>query len=98
METSKLWYRVDRRRINFIKFIFEAYEGLAVVTTFKATTGLIRLAIAPGCEAIAREIMGDLSRSILIEPAAPEDTPRGYAPEDTPRGYAQRIRPEDTNR
>ncbi len=74
METSKRWYRVDRRRINFIKFIFEAYEGVAVVTTLKATTGLIRLAIAPGCEAFAQEIMGDLSRSILIEPVAPDDT------------------------
>jgi hypothetical protein len=74
METSKQMYRVDRRRINFIKFIFEAYEGIAVVTTIEAATGLIRLAIAPGCEAIAQEIMGDLSRSFLIEPVAPDDT------------------------
>lgn len=70
METSKQMYRVDRRRINFIKFIFEAYEGIAVVTTIEAATGLVRLAIAPGCEEIAQEIMGDLSRSLLIEPVA----------------------------
>jgi len=70
METSKLTYRVDRRRISFIKFVFEAYEGVAVITTLDAAAGLIRLAIAPGCEEVAREVMGDLSRSILIEPVA----------------------------
>jgi hypothetical protein len=74
METSKQMYRVDRRRISFIKFIFEAYEGIAVVTTIDAASGLIRLAIAPGCEAVAQEVMGDLSRSILIEPAKSGET------------------------
>ena len=71
METSKQTYRVDRRRISFIKFVFEAYEGVAVVTTLDAAEGLIRLAIAPGCEGIAQEVMGDLSRSIMIEPVEP---------------------------
>ena len=74
METSKLKYRVDRRRISFIKFVFEAYEGVALVTTLDAAAGLIRLAIAPGCEAIAREVMIDLSRTILIEPVEPDVT------------------------
>ncbi len=68
METSKRTYRVDRRRISLIKFVFEAYEGVAVVTTLDAATGLIRLSIAPGCEAVAHEVMEDLSRSIMMEP------------------------------
>ncbi|MGD9008509.1 MAG: DUF4911 domain-containing protein, partial [Desulfobacteraceae bacterium] len=33
MRTTKQLYRVDRRQISMIRFIFEAYEGLAVVTT-----------------------------------------------------------------
>jgi len=68
METSKQTYRVDRRRISFIKFVFEAYEGVAVITTLDAAAGLIRLAIAPGCETVAQEVMRDLSRSIMVEP------------------------------
>jgi len=68
MNTSKQLYRVDRRRINLIRFVFEAYEGLAVVTTLDAASGLISLAVAPGCEPTAREVMDDLSREMLIAP------------------------------
>jgi hypothetical protein len=67
MNTERHYYRVDRRRINFIRFIFEAYEGLAVVSTIHATAGLIALAVAPGCSAMADGIMQDLGRHIMIE-------------------------------
>ncbi len=68
METSWQYYRVDRRQISFIKFIFEAYEGLAIVTTIDAATGMIVLRVAPGCEATADGVMADLGKKILIEP------------------------------
>lgn len=67
MNTERNYYRVDRRRINFIRFIFEAYEGLAVVSTIEAITGLIALAVAPGCSLAAERIMQDLGRHIMIE-------------------------------
>lgn len=67
METTRLFFRVDRRQINFVRFIFEAYEGLAVVTTLDAATGHIGLAVAPGCEEMAGRIMEDLGRQIRIE-------------------------------
>ena len=70
METTSLYYRVDRRQINFVRFIFEAYEGLAVVTTLDAAKGHIGLAVAPGCEAMAGRIMEDLARQIRIEARA----------------------------
>jgi hypothetical protein len=68
MQTTKQLYRVDRRQINMIRFIFEAYEGLAVVTTVDATAGIVSLSVAPGCEDTAQTIMDDLARDILIEP------------------------------
>ncbi len=68
METTWQYYRVDRRQISFIKFIFEAYEGLAIVTTIDAATGMIVLRVAPGCEAMADGVMSDLGKKILIEP------------------------------
>lgn len=71
MQTAKLYYRVDRRQINFIRFVIEAYEGIAVVTTLDRTQGLIGVAVAPGCEAIVRAVISDLGRSVMIEPAAP---------------------------
>ncbi len=68
MKTSKRVYRVDRRRISMIKFIFEAYEGLAMVTTLDSEAGVIALFIAPGCEKMAESVISDLSRNFLIEP------------------------------
>lgn len=67
MRTTKQLYRVDRRQISMIRFIFEAYEGLAVVTTVDPAAGVVSLSVAPGCEDTATSIMDDLARDILIE-------------------------------
>jgi hypothetical protein len=75
MRTVEQFYRVDRRRISLIKFIFEAYEGLAVVTTHDPAAGIIALRVAPGCEETARAVMLDLARDFLVEscvPASPQ--------------------------
>jgi hypothetical protein len=78
METIRQLYRVDRRRISFMKFVFEAYDGLAVVTTLDAAAGIIALRVAPGCEAMAESVVMDLGRRFMIEPAAAAaDIPKG---------------------
>ncbi len=61
------YYRVDRREISFLKFIVEAYEGVALVRTVDPGNGLIALHIAPGCESDVDVILKDLGRNILIE-------------------------------
>ena len=68
--TIKQRYRVDRRKIAFIRFILEAYDGLAVVTTLDAEAGLIEFQIAPGCEQDLAMILQDLNQEILMEPAS----------------------------
>lgn len=68
MRTIRKYYRVDRRRINMLRFVFEAYEGIAVVTTLDPAQGLIVLAIAPGCEQIVQDVMVDLGRRFMLEP------------------------------
>lgn len=67
MNTVQQLYRVDRHRISLIKFTFEAYEGLAVVTTLDATAGIIVLKVAPGCEEMARAVLMDLGKTFLVE-------------------------------
>jgi hypothetical protein len=59
-------FRVDKTRIGFIKFIFEAYEGVAVATTLDARTGHIRLAIAPDLAEEAFQIIGDLKKDFAF--------------------------------
>ena len=68
-ETVKRYYRVDRREIAFIKFILEAYDGLAVMETLDPMAGMVVFHIAPGCEADVDMILQDLKRDIVIEPA-----------------------------
>jgi hypothetical protein len=69
VDTTKQYYRVDRRKIAFIKFILEAYDGLAIVKTLDPEKGLVEVRIAPGCEQDVELILQDLKRDIMIEPA-----------------------------
>jgi len=66
LETIIERYRVDRREIAFIKFIFEAYDGIAGLTTLDPAGGIIRLHIAAGCEEQVHRILQELKKTILI--------------------------------
>ncbi|HKK99095.1 MAG TPA: DUF4911 domain-containing protein [Desulfotignum sp.] len=67
MTTLQREFLVDRTRIGFIKFIFEAYEGVAVITTLNAQTGHVRMAIAPGLAEDAFQIIADLKKDFLFD-------------------------------
>jgi hypothetical protein len=66
LKTIERYYRVDRREIAFIKFIFEAYDGIAGMRTTDPARGIIKLHIAPGCEEQVVRILQDLKKEILI--------------------------------
>ena len=61
-------YRIDRSQIHFIKFILEGYDGIGVVRTLDADTGLIEVLVAPGCLADAEGILRHLGREIALKP------------------------------
>jgi hypothetical protein len=67
MQTIQRFFRVERSQIAFIKFIFEAYEGIACLSTIDRHAGLVSLKIAPGCEATACSLMDELKKTIRIE-------------------------------
>lgn len=68
MQTIQKYFRVDRREICFLRYIFEAYDGIAVMTTIDPQAGFVRLHISPGCEEDVGIIIQDLKKSIMIEP------------------------------
>jgi len=70
-ETIKRYYRIDRREIAFLRFIFEAYDGLAIIETIDPVAGALVLHIAPGCEPDVEMILGDLKKDILMEAVQP---------------------------
>ena len=72
MKTTEQYYRVDRREIAFMKFIFEAYDGIAGMRTTDPAKGIIKLHIATGCKEQVERILQDLEKEILIQRLATE--------------------------
>ena len=66
--TGKLYF-IEKKSVGFVKFIFEAYDGIAVVETIDRSTSLIKLHVAPGCEPDVDDLINELKKEILIEPA-----------------------------
>ena len=71
------YYRVDRSRIAFVKFILEACDGIATMSTVDPQKGIVLFRVAPGCEPDFNHVLSDLKKEILFEewdPAALEQT------------------------
>ena len=66
MRTIHREYIVDKTRIGFIRFIFEAHEGVAVPTTLDPQAGHIKLAIAPDRLASALLIVDALKKDFMF--------------------------------
>ena len=59
--------RVDKREIGFMKFIFEAYDGIANLTTIDSEKGIVSINIPDGCEKYVNELLDVMKRDIFIE-------------------------------
>ena len=73
LTTTTRIYRMDRRQISFVKFILEAYDNTAVLTTLDAGEGLVRITVAQGCEKIVEDIIHSLMDEIEIVPIDDEN-------------------------
>jgi hypothetical protein len=67
MQCQKKYVRVDKRQIGFMKFIFEAYDGIANLTTIDAALGIVSINIPKGCDEVVDNLLKTLGRDILIE-------------------------------
>jgi len=72
LEITKRYYRVERKDISFLKFIFEAYDGIAVITTVDRPEGIIMFRIPPGCENDVDTVLQDLGKNMMIEEYIPD--------------------------
>lgn len=68
LKTIEKHYRIDRREIGFLRFIIEAYDGIAVLRTLDPERGVVALHIPPGCEGDVEMILRDFKGDIMIEP------------------------------
>jgi len=67
LKTTRQYYRINRRDISFLRFIFEAYDGLAVISTVDPQQGIISVTTAPGCRHETEAIILGLKDEIMIE-------------------------------
>ena len=68
VKTTRRCYRVDRRQISFVKFIIEAYDNVAVLSTLDPRQGVVQVIIAPGCETMVDGIIAGLAEDIDVVP------------------------------
>jgi hypothetical protein len=66
---------MDRHQIHFLRFLLEAYEGVAVLSTVDNAAGLVSFFIAPGREAEAGELVSILKDRMMLEPMLPDEDP-----------------------
>lgn len=67
MKTIARYYHVDRRDIVFIRYIFEAYDGIAVVSTVSSEKDIIVIYTAPGCEEEVASVVFDLCQKLKMD-------------------------------
>lgn len=67
MKVTKKYYRVKPSDIVFIRYILEAHDGLAVISTLPEAKDTIVLRIAPGCEEDVLQIVSGLKNEISME-------------------------------
>ena len=67
VKTIQKYLRVDRSFIAFLRFVLEACDGVATMTTLDPIRGRVVLNIAPGCEAEVEGILNGLDERITME-------------------------------
>jgi hypothetical protein len=66
-----IFLRVARPDIAFVKFVFESYEGVAVVRTLDRRAAVIVVMVSGDFLDIARGILGSLRESVHLEEIPP---------------------------
>jgi hypothetical protein len=83
----KRYFLLDRRDVAYLKFILEAYEGLATLSTLERTgeEALVRLTVLPSCAADLESLINALRQDIAMTETAP---PPGGDAESKERDHA----------
>ena len=61
---------MDRSQINYIKYILEAHDNVAIMSTIDSKQAIVQLRIAPGCERLVSDMMNALSVEFTVRPIA----------------------------
>jgi hypothetical protein len=74
VETHKRYFRVTGRDLVYLKFILEAYEGLATMSTADKANGIVSVTysdcFAATVDALLTALSGEISLSEVNSPVA----------------------------
>ncbi len=68
MESSHRCFQVRRRDVAFLRFVIEASDGLAQLTTLDAAGTTVAVVVPPGCEADVEALMNGLRALVPMKP------------------------------
>lgn len=74
------YFHVRRADVAFLRFVIEACDGLAQLTTIDAARSTVAVFVPPGCEADIDALVRGLRTRVPMEPApspALPDAPQG---------------------
>jgi hypothetical protein len=61
---------MDRRAIYLLRFLLEAYDGIAGLSTLDSKDGLVVLYVAPGCEPETDALIEEMQQEAMMRPIA----------------------------
>lgn len=68
MESTLIRLTINPRKIAWLKFVLESYEGLALLRTLDAEAGRVVLLVGPGAEGEAVGLVSSMKKELgLIE-------------------------------
>ncbi len=63
-ETRKLYLRIDPRRIHYLKFLLEGYDGMAILSTIDVQSGLVLVRYPCYSQLVLFELLADLAADL----------------------------------
>lgn len=79
MLSTRIELNIDKRRIAWLRFLLESYEGLALLRTLDPVSGRVVLLIGPGAEAETYELLEAVQEEIGLTAGLSDDWPTNGA-------------------
>jgi hypothetical protein len=67
MDTITYRAVIDKTQIGFLNSIIDSYEGIAVVRTMDAPSGIVELWISPPFEDLVNQVINDIAEEIGLQ-------------------------------
>ncbi|OKY75256.1 MAG: hypothetical protein BM485_09790 [Desulfobulbaceae bacterium DB1] len=68
VETKKLYLRISPRQIHYLKFLLEGYDGMAILSTVDAGSGLVLVRYPAESSRFLFSLLDELAPTLTLSP------------------------------